>query len=480
MLEGLAKHPSRGVRLAAIVALRRMKHPGVERFLADADEGVVAEAARAINDDGSIAPAVPALAAVLGTRPFTSEPLLRRAINANLRTGTAEAAKRLAAFAADAGAPAAMRAEAVAALGVWPSPSPMDRVDGMYHTEPAQQGRDSGAARAAIERLVAEMPKGEHTPAMRVALAEAAGRLEVQSAAPVLLDLLRSDPAPEVRLASLTALQALNVDNMDEVMQVALADAEPAVRRAALGILPGLRMTDAARVEHLASFVRDGALPEKQGALQVLGTLKTAGSRQLLGTYLTELEAGRIAPELQIDLVDAVQSDGSPALQARLDAYLQARKAEDVVAAFRPALLVGGDARRGQQVATQHPAAECTRCHTLGGRGADVGPPLNGVGAVLTREELLQSLLEPNARIAPGYGVVSITLKNGQRIDGTLREETDTEVVVLTGTPPAAQRIPKAEIAQRTDPVSAMPPMGLLLKPREIRDIVEFLSTLKK
>ena len=48
----LSSHGSRGVRIAAIVALRRMRHPDVARFLADADEQVVTEAARAINDDG--------------------------------------------------------------------------------------------------------------------------------------------------------------------------------------------------------------------------------------------------------------------------------------------------------------------------------------------------------------------------------------------------------------------------------------------
>jgi putative heme-binding domain-containing protein len=238
-------------------------------------------------------------------------------------------------------------------------------------------------------------------------------------------------------------------------------------------------MSDEARVQHLATFVREGALPEKQGALQVLGSLKSAASRRLLGTYLDELEAGQIAPELQVDLVDAVQADGFAPLEARLEAYQKSRNSEDLVGALRPALLVGGDARRGQQVASEHPAAECTRCHTLRGRGSDVGPDLTRIGGLLTREQLLESLLEPNARIAPGFGVVSMTLRNGQRVDGTLREETDTHVVVLTGTPPVPQQIAKAEIAERTNPVSAMPPMGLLLKPREIRDIVEYLSTLK-
>jgi putative membrane-bound dehydrogenase-like protein len=132
-LVALSSHASRGVRIAAIVALRRMRHPDLARFLADADEQVVTEAARAINDDGSIEAALPALARVLDEKRFTGEPLLRRAISANLRLGTNAAAARVAAFAADANRPSAMRAEATAALSVWQSPSPLDRVDGAYH-----------------------------------------------------------------------------------------------------------------------------------------------------------------------------------------------------------------------------------------------------------------------------------------------------------------------------------------------------------
>jgi len=69
--------------------------------------------------------------------------------------------------------------------------------------------------------------------------------------------------------------------------------------------------------------------------------------------------------------------------------------------------------------------------------------------------------------------------RNGEGAEGTLREETDNGVVVLTGTPVAARRIAKTEIAERSDPVSAMPPLGLILKPREVRDLVEFLSGLR-
>jgi quinoprotein glucose dehydrogenase len=128
---------------------------------------------------------------------------------------------------------------------------------------------------------------------------------------------------------------------------------------------------------------------------------------------------------------------------------------------------------------SQNPAAECTRCHAIEGTGADVGPNLTRIASTLTREQLLEALLDPNARIAPGFGTVGITLKNGERLDGTLRSETATDVVLLVGTPPVERRIANTEIAQRTNPVSAMPPFGLILKPRDIRDLVEFLSTLK-
>ncbi len=147
--------------------------------------------------------------------------------------------------------------------------------------------------------------------------------------------------------------------------------------------------------------------------------------------------------------------------------------------AFAEALTKGGDFRAGQRVVTDNPAAECTRCHTIRGRGSDVGPELTRIGSILTRPQLVESLLAPNARIAPGFGVVSLTLKNGDKIDGTLRSETDTEVVMLVGTPPVERKIAKADIASRTDPVSAMPPLGLVLKPREVRDLVEFLAGMR-
>jgi quinoprotein glucose dehydrogenase len=475
-LGALSTHASRGVRLAAVIALRRLRSHEVGQFVNDSDDFVVLEAARAINDDGSIEAALPALARVLGVKRFTSDPLLRRAISANLKLGSGEALARLEAFAGDENALQGMRIEAVAALGVWLDPSPMDRVDGFYLGQ--AKPRDGAAAQAALLRLM-QGPAGENAPAMRIALAEAAGRLNVQGAAPILLTQLRGDTSFNVRIAALRALQALKVANMDEIMKVAVADTNADVRRAALGILPSLPLSEAAKVENLGAVIRGGTVNDQQAGFEVLGRLKSPEAEKALGSFFDELAAGKVAPAVQLDLVDAMQASGSPALEARLDAYRKTKSADSLALAFRDALLQGGNPGRGRDTFIENAAAQCTRCHTVRNAGSDVGPNLTGVATRLTREQLLESLLEPSARIAPGYGTVGITLKNGTRVDGTLRDETPTHVVVLAGTPPAEQRIAKADIAERTDPVSAMPPVGLIVKPRDVRDLVAYLGTLK-
>ena len=81
----LQNSPNRSLRIAAVLVLRRLAHPGIAGFLQDSDEYIVAEAARAINDDESIPDALPALAATLADSRLKDEVIIRRAINACLR-----------------------------------------------------------------------------------------------------------------------------------------------------------------------------------------------------------------------------------------------------------------------------------------------------------------------------------------------------------------------------------------------------------
>src|SRR5699024_5604004 len=154
-LAQLANHPSEAVRIAAVVALKQLEAPEVAHFLKDESEYVVTNAARAINDDAQIKEALPALARMLEQQKFINEPLLRRAINACLYSGTATDAKRLASFALRKDVSDTLRTEALATLSVWPSPSTLDRVTGRYRGEIHNNRQDAvKAVRPVIDPLL--------------------------------------------------------------------------------------------------------------------------------------------------------------------------------------------------------------------------------------------------------------------------------------------------------------------------------------
>jgi len=92
-----------------------------------------------------------------------------------------------------------------------------------------------------------------------------------------------------------------------------------------------------------------------------------------------------------------------------------------------------GDVARGRTIFNTHPIANCARCHTLGGVGGPIGPALDTIATRKQEDYILQSLVDPGATIAEGY--------QGK--------------------------------------VTPMPPMGVLLKPQELADVMAYLMTLK-
>lgn len=465
----LADHPSRAVRIAAVVALRRLKHPEVARFLEDDDAFIVTEAARAINDDFSIEEALPALAQVLGNPRFTNEALMRRAINANHRLGTAEAANRVGAYAARPDVLEALAVEALASLGVWSKPSLHDRVDGRYRDLGT---RNPAIAEAAVARVIEPLLM-HGSPAVKVAAAATAGRLDYDAVAPTLARLVRQDRTPEVRAAALQALYATGYNTLDEVIEEALADADAEVRMTALTFVPELNLSDDRTATLLGSVLGRTTMQEQQAALQTLGSLQTTEANAVLAAQLDQLIAGTLRPEIQLDVMEAVDASGSAPLVARLEQYRNARPEDNLMAVYREAL-EGGDPDIGAQIFFRHESAQCVRCHAVGDYGGGVGPNLLDIGSVLSREQLLESLIDPSARIAPGYGIETFTLNAGQTVSGTVQQETASHLILRVEE--EDRRIDKAEIAQRQRAPSSMPPMGSVLTRRQLRDVVAFLA----
>ena len=92
-----------------------------------------------------------------------------------------------------------------------------------------------------------------------------------------------------------------------------------------------------------------------------------------------------------------------------------------------------GDVARGKKIFMTHPIAACTRCHVVDGVGGPIGPPLDTIATRKQEDYILESLVDPGAAIAEGF------------------------------------------VGQ----VSPMPPMGVLLKPQELADVMAYLLTLK-
>jgi putative heme-binding domain-containing protein len=139
---------------------------------------------------------------------------------------------------------------------------------------------------------------------------------------------------------------------------------------------------------------------------------------------------------------------------------------------------MGGNPEKGGQIFWTNSSAQCVRCHAVWDYGGNVGPRLNGVADRLTRNQLLEALIEPSARIAPGYGIVSLELKDQRKINGILQWETADQYAVKVADRPDTL-INRKDVVNRVNSPSSMPPMHFLLTRKEIRDVVAYLATLK-
>ncbi len=469
----LSDHPSRAVRMGAVLALRRMSHPGIANFLKDEDEYIVTEAARAINDDFSIEPALPALGDVLRNPRFTQEPLIRRSINANLRVGNEEAMQNLIDYAMREGAPVEMRAEAIDALSTWAKPSVLDRVDGRY--------------RGLIERNPSELIEVGTAPLirlsshrekdLRLSAVKAMGKLRIEEASPQLFARLKNDRAPEVRIQALQALAAMEDEQIDQAIEQALSDREKSVRVAGLDLLNKTDLPNDFMVSLLSEVIEKRTTEEKQAALLTLGMLPAENTQATFDVLLTKMENKSLPPEIFLELEEAVDSTHSAELKNKLEG-IQANFSEDELAAADQGLLYGGDPDKARTIMFRNQAAQCMRCHAIDDYGSNVGPRLNGIGDRLSRQQILEALIDPSARIAPGYGIVTIELEDGNTLSGTVQEENDTELVLKVGDQPETV-IQKSEIVKQTNAPSSMPNMKNFLSKKEIRDLVSFLAQMK-
>jgi quinoprotein glucose dehydrogenase len=463
---------SPAIRMASLLAMRRLHRGEIARFLRDPEPLIVLEAARAINDE-PINGAMAELASLIEL-PTDSEPLLRRVLNANFHFGTTATAKALASFAARVAAPPAMRVEALEELADWPHPSGRDRVVGLWRPVAATRSRETAAdaLEAPLSGILKDAPEK-----VRVAALAAVAKLAITNAGPAISSLVVSSNAPSaVRVAALNALAATDHQRLSEAIKTAQSDQDEDLRKAALRLEASMNSSGAAA--RLSAALEKGSTAERQAALASLGSLKDPSADAILSQWMDRLAKDRVRRELRLDVLEAAAKRSSPEIKSQIAAYQAAKSKTDPLAPYDECMY-GGDAAVGKTVFYDRPDVQCVRCHKINGQGGDVGPDLSHVSAQKDRHYLLESIVTPNAQIAQGFDSITVVLKDGDSASGVLKSE-NADQIVLQGADGNFVTVKKSDVQSRQKALSPMPEgLAQILTKQELRSLVEYLSTMK-
>ena len=464
----LRSSPDRSLRIAAVLVLRKWSHPDLRYFLTDEDDLIVLEAARAINDDWSVEEALPDLASVLKNTQLTSEILGRRAINAASRLGTRETLALLVHFAQRNDIPMVLKVEAIDALSHWAEPSLLDRVDGRFR---GHKNRDLELLKRYLRPMISHLDI-ENKIEVKVELIHMFAEVGERSTSKKILKLLQIDKDAPVRAAALQALGQLNYEELNQVVMQGMTDKSSLVRSEAIGLLTQVTLEKDKFDHTMKSVFEEGSIVEQQKLLKVLGQLDTLVTQTLIDGLIVKMGTNNLDPSLHLDLTEAVAKTQSVYLNDKLTTL-----ATDKLSDYND-VMYGGNIENGRDYFYEGSAGQCVRCHGLEKGSVGVGPNLREIGGLLTREQLLEALVKPSKRLAPGYGVVNLTLIGGQMVAGILMEENEEELVLKTSEAEPIE-IPLERIKTRINAPSSMPSMGQILTKRELRDVLAFLSSLK-
>lgn len=476
--ERIRSETPRDVRMVIAEALISGRHAAAADVLLDPDPELAVWAAKRLHDEEVVStwPALAAMADRCGTaREFSDGGVVERVLAAAERTGSEAAAGAVGRlFRLPAGIlPAGMAAKALEVLAGW---------DGKAGVGAGGElGRLPRRARVAwpvVREVTARLVAGGGPLAGRAReVAKTVAPASPERLAALVKD---GDAAEEARVG---ALQDLSVTAPGLALSTAVeltAGAAPAVvlaeaRRTILRYQPGsLPM-------QLETVMSSGTIPEKQVLLRALDRYNGADSERLWAGVVRMWLEGMPDPACHVEILEGVvRRDNGP--RSRWRRWLEPWEASlrsdiDPLARWRMCQ-AGGDAEAGRLVFESHPLARCMDCHQLEGRGGAKGPALDGVAARLSSGQLLGALVTPSEMCGEDYGEQSVVLRDGSERSGRVtgrgedgRLEMETRGGVL--------RIPGGAVAEEGERLSPMPGMGTVLTPRELRDLMAWLNTLK-
>jgi quinoprotein glucose dehydrogenase len=334
---------------------------------------------------------------------------------------------------------------------------------------PLAEGRDREAVRVAgAEVLPSLLTKGSE--AQLLAALQIAENLQLKQIDSSLADVVAGKSFNgKVRAAALKTLDAIDSPKLSEAVAAALREKDSTLLSEARRLM-GKTSPELAVKECSAVL---------EGAASTLGGLSIPEADAALARWLDELAADRVPAGIKLEILEVASVRTSPAVKAKFAAFESNRPAADPLARWRECL-EGGDAKVGREVFYEKAEAACLRCHKVKGEGGDVGPDLAEIGTKHDRIYILRAIVEPNAEIAQGYENVMLTLTDGSIVAGIVSGDSGDALTVTQLGDGSKVQVKKATVKERLPVPSAMPPgLGEALGKRDLRNVVEFLATLK-
>ncbi len=468
-----SKDPSPAVRRAVVLALRRFNDGRIGELLKDEDLSIAVEAVQAIND-AYIEGAREDLAAATNLLGKSTWMIDLRILNSMIRSGGDANIRRLLAVAADTSLSENARTEALFLIKRFEKNPPTDPTTGMYRPIDEERVFSESIRKEVHDALFPLLSSTTGT-----LLVEAMGltaKFGVQIPQEILIGQL-TEPKNQLalRLAALKEILLEKPNHFTEILIRLCADPDAKMRGEAIRILGQTSPNDAFTLVN--QILTSGEIYDKQLAIALLGTLNHPEAAGNLLPLMKDIDRQLIS--IRLDIIEASKKRGGAELEQALAAYEAGLSKDDSLAAFQVSL-EGGNADNGRNIFYKSGKANCVQCHKVGDRGGDAAPNLLGIGNRQDSNYILESIVNPSAKLTPGYSAIAVTMKDGSIVAGMLMKQDDNEVVVRNIDTKEDRVCKKSDIETLPPSMSSMPPMGLILSKSEIRDLVAFLASLKQ
>ncbi|HEX4000073.1 MAG TPA: PVC-type heme-binding CxxCH protein [Pirellulales bacterium] len=340
----------------------------------------------------------------------------------------------------------------------------------------------SGDLNRLAKLIVASGATGDES--LQTLAIRAAGLWKVETMHPKLAELaLASSTSESSRAAAIESLAAMGGSRSREVLEsLTAADRPFAIRSAAV---VALAQIDLAAAASRAAKMLAAAPAAADPAPLIAGFLqRKAGPAALAAAIASE----KLSPDIAKLSVRAVRASASeqPALVAALTTaggltiggkrMPRGAELERLVAEVR----AKGDPARGEAIFRRQDES-CSKCHSIGGVGGQVAPDLSSIGASAPVDYLIESVLEPSAKIKDGFETTIVTTDSGRVFTGIKNRQTDKDLVLRDANDHEIS-IPLSSIDTAERSRTSLMPVGLAdgLTRAELVDLVRFLSELGK